>query len=215
MNDRPERLAGIVGLDRHPAQAVGRDPVAPGRCGLVLRRLPAQRVPALAGGTVADDDPARPVRVLAASVLDQRLDHRGGNRHGRRPRRPGHHQLIPPSSSSPISSRSRLYVPADRYFHPPSGSSTTTVPDRIWRISRAAATSTAPEDGPAKMPSRKTRSRSAASDSRLETRNFATSTSGSRISGTKPSSSERRPWTFSPGSGSAATTRTPGLRSLR
>ena len=81
--------------------------------------------------------------------------------------------------------------------------------------SRAAATSTAPHDGPAKMPSRKTRSRSAAIASRFETRYFASSSAGSKISGMKPSSSERRPWTCSPGSGSAATIRTPGLCSRR
>ena len=61
--------------------------------------------------------------------------------------------------------------------------------------SRAAATRTAPHDGPAKMPSRKTRSRSAAIASRFETRYFASISAGSKISGTNPSSSERRPWT--------------------
>ena len=80
---------------------------------------------------------------------------------------------------------------------------------------RAAATSTAPHDGPAKMPSRKTSSRSAAIASRFETRYFASISDGSRISGMNPSSSERRPWTSSPGSGSAATIRTPGLCSRR
>ena len=52
-----------------------------------------------------------------------------------------------------------------------------------------------PTTAPAKMPSRKTRSRSAAIASRFETRNFPSSSDGSKISGTKPSSSERRPWT--------------------
>src|ERR671927_324107 len=50
---------------------------------------------------------------------------RGTRRSGRRL----YHQLIPPSRSDSISSRSRLYVPADRYFHPPSGSSATIEPD--------------------------------------------------------------------------------------
>ena len=87
--------------------------------------------------------------------------------------------------------------------------------DAICCASRAAATSTAPHDGPPKIPSRSTRSRSAAIASRLLTRYFASSIDGSRISGTNPSSSERRPWTCSPGSGSAATIRTPGFARRR
>src|SRR4029078_12825697 len=126
-----------------------------------------------------------------------------------------HHQLTPPSRSASISSRSRVKVPALRYFQPPSGSSATIVPDVIRWASRAAATSTAPQNGPPKIPSRSTRSRSAAIASALLTRYFASSIDGSRISGTNPSSSERRPWTPSPGSGSAATIRTPGFARRR
>ena len=56
---------------------------------------------------------------------------------------------------------------AERYFQPPSGSSATIVPEPIRCASRAAATSTAPHDGPPKIPSRSTRSRSAAIASRF------------------------------------------------
>jgi hypothetical protein len=65
------------------------------------------------------------------------------------------------------------------------------------------------------MPSRNTRSRSAAIASRLEIRYLASISDGSKISGMNPSSSERSPWTDSPGRGSAATTRTPGFASRR
>ena len=61
-----------------------------------------------------------------------------------------------------------MNVPAERYFQPPSGSSATIVPDPIFRASRAAATSTAPHDGPPKIPSRKTRSRRAAIESMFD-----------------------------------------------
>ena len=59
---------------------------------------------------------------------------------------------------------------------PPSGSSATIVPASMRFASRAAATSTAPHDGPANTPSLNTRSRSAATASRFDTRYFASST---------------------------------------
>ena len=73
-----------------------------------------------------------------------------------------------------MSSKFVVNVPAERYFQPPSGSRATIVPaTSSSAASRAAATRTAPHDGPAKMPSRKTSSRSAAIASRFETRYFA------------------------------------------
>ena len=59
-------------------------------------------------------------------------------------------------------------------------------PTRHSRASRAAATSTAPHDGPPKMPSRKTSSRSAVSASRFETRYFASSSVGVEDLGDEP-----------------------------
>ena len=108
------------------------------------------------------------------------LGHSGRSRRPRsasgRSRRPrsfparsrAHHQFTPPSSDVPCRRSRVVNVPADRYFQPPSGSSATIVPPPSSRASRAAATRTAPHDGPAKMPSRKTSSRSAVE--RLEVR---------------------------------------------
>ena len=98
-------------------------------------------------------------RSTRSSARRSRRSRRRRSRAGRRLRRPppsrrDHHQLTPPSSASSISSRFVEYVPADRYFQPPSGSSATIVPDSISAATRAAATRTAPHDGPPKIPSR-------------------------------------------------------------
>ncbi len=58
-----------------------------------------------------------------------------------------------------------MYAPAERYFQPPSGKSVTIVPRSIDAATRAAATRIAPHDGPAKIPSRATSSRRAATAS--------------------------------------------------
>src|SRR6188508_3893572 len=216
MDDAPEDLVGIVGRDGKPVEVLGMDLIAVRRRRRIPRRLEAQRAPTRSGWAFPDDQPARLVRDLGAGMVDHRLDDgRGdGGRRGTWVDR-AHHQLTPPSRASRMSSKSVVYVPAERYFQPPSGSSATMVPERILRASRAAATSTAPHDGPPKMPSRKTSSRSAVSASMFDTRYLASSRSGSRTSGMKPSSSDRSPCTPSPGSGSAATMRTPGLFSRR
>ena len=106
-------------------------------------------------------------------MRDERLADLAREHGGRRARMGAHHQLTPPSSASPISSSAIENVPAERYFQPPSGSSATIVPWSISFATRAAATITAPQDGPAKIPSRKTSSRSAAIESSFETRYFA------------------------------------------
>src|SRR6185369_9887692 len=137
----------------------------------VASRLPSPGDPAIGRRPVAHDDPACLVGVSGTGVIDELLHEvrRQGDR-----RRAGvsaaHHQLTPPSRSDSISTRSRENVPAERYFQPPSGSSATIVPRSIRFASRAAATSTAPHDGPPKIPSLNTRSRSAAIASRLDTR---------------------------------------------
>src|SRR6478735_5505080 len=215
VDDAPEDLVGVVGLDRQ-AEQVGRlDLVAIGRGRLVPGRNVFKRHPGLRGGRVADDEATGLVRVLGTGLRSDRLADGWRHENGRWPGVVGHHQFTPPSSASSISSRLVEKVPADRYFQPPSGRSATIVPDSISDATRAAATMTAPHDGPAKIPSRKTSSRRAAIASRFETRYFASMNDGSRISGMKPSSRDRRPWTSSPGSGSAAMTRTPSLCSRR
>src|SRR4051794_29153481 len=216
MDDAPEDLIGVVDRDGEPVEVFGMDLIPIRRRRRVSRRLEPQGSPTERRWPLADDQAAGLVRDPRPGMVDHRLQH--GRRDGSR-RRPGvdraHHQLTPPSSASRISSKSVVYVPAERYFQPPSGSRATIVPERILRASRAAATRTAPHDGPPKMPSRKTSSRRAVSESMFDTRYFASSRSGSRISGMNPSSRERSPWTFSPGSGSAATMRTLGLCSRR
>ena len=70
---------------------------------------------------------------------------------------------------------------------------------------RTATEAIAPDETPAKMPSSKNSLRVQMIPSRLETRILRSSSEMSMIGGMKPSSSERRPWTSSPWSGSAAT----------
>ena len=99
---------------------------------------------------------------------------------------------------------------ADRYFQPPSARSTTTDPPSISRATRTATATAAPHDSPAKMPSSWSSRRRPITASRLLTRNLSSRTDSSSTGGTNPSSSERSPCTFSPGSGSAATIRAAG-----
>ena len=78
------------------------------------------------------------------------------------------------------------------------------VPLSICSAIRDATARTPPDETPAKMPSVAVSRRSASIDSAVVTRKRPSIALASKISGTKPSSSERRPWTISPGIGSAA-----------
>jgi hypothetical protein len=73
VDDRPERLLGVVGGDGQPVQVVGVDLVAIRRGGLVAGRLVPERDAAVGGRPVADDEPARLVRVVGAGVGDDRV----------------------------------------------------------------------------------------------------------------------------------------------
>src|SRR5690348_11671795 len=57
------------------------------------------------------------------------------------------------SRSSSSSSNSRVHKSSLRYFQPPSARMTTILPCCILAATRNAACSTAPQDGPAKIPS--------------------------------------------------------------
>ena len=59
------------------------DAIPERRGGLVAGRLPAPRDAAIGRGAVADDDPARLVRVLGPGVIDELLDDRGRQLDGR------------------------------------------------------------------------------------------------------------------------------------
>ena len=201
-------------------RSLGIDLVAIRRGRLVRGRLEPEGRAAARRRRVADDQAAGLVRVVGPGMRDDRLADRGGQRRRRRPGMVSHRRGSPPVDAAfegvfhvvevGRERAGREVLPAavgeQRDDRAATSSSS---------ASRAAATSTAPHDGPAKIPSRNTSSRSAAMASRFETRYFASISDGSRISGTNPSSSERRPWTSSPGSGSAATIRTPGLCSRR
>ena len=138
----------------------------------LLRGRPRSGGPAppSAAGRVADDQAARLVRVLGPGVRDdRRADRRRAATADAGPGwRRGHHQLTPPSSASSISSRSRRERAGREVLPAAVGEQRhdrARGPSRC--ASRAAATSTAPHDGPAKIPSRNTRSRSAAIASRV------------------------------------------------
>src|SRR5262245_46156071 len=159
----------------------------------------------------------RPIRepAVVAHVQDrfarQQIEHRA--RHGQPPdarvedadRPVVYHQSV---SETFFSARSNSGAQAcvDRYFHPPSASTQTTSPRSSSDATRRATCSTAPDEMPAKMPSRSVSSRVAFNESEAFTRNFRSRTDSSRIGGTNPSSSERSPYTRSPSSGSAAIT---------
>src|SRR5690349_16270451 len=241
VDDRPEDLVRVVRLDRQAQQVIGVDGVAVGRRERIPERHPAQRTSPVRGWSVADDDAAGLVRRLRLRMRDERVPQRTREHHRARARMRapcrsrvvrlgiraarierrvtgagrGYHQATPPSSASWSSPIGLSYAPEDRYFHPPSGSNATIVPLDIDRATFDATARIAPDDGPAKMPSFSSSSRAVVTASRLDTTKRSSSTVGSKISGTNPSSSERRPWTASPGSGSAATIRTPGLARRR
>ena len=89
------------------------------------------------------------------------------------------------------------------------------VPDSICAAIFAAPAIAAPDDTPANTPQSSSRRRSHSIDSRGRTMNFRSRIAGSKIGGTKPSSSERSPCTSSPDGGSTATTCTAGLLLLQ
>src|SRR5215467_15863259 len=64
----------------------------------------------------------------------------------------GHHNSFASKSPS-SSSNSRVHRSSLRYFQPPSARITTILPCSMLAATRSAACSTAPHDGPAKMPS--------------------------------------------------------------
>src|SRR5712672_2883840 len=86
VGDRPELMAGVLGLDRQPEQVVGVDLVAKRAGGAVAGRLPAERPPAVGGRAVTDDDTAHLVGVLGSGMVDQCLHHLGAELDGRRTR---------------------------------------------------------------------------------------------------------------------------------
>src|SRR5262249_26135655 len=124
----------------------------------------------------------------------------------------GHYHRWPRSIE--VSGSGSAQKSADRYFQPASARmQTTTEPCSTSSASLRATCTTAPADTPAKMPSRSSRARRPATDSAFETSSFRSSLVTSRIGGTYPPSSERRPMTGSRGSGSAAATPPSGQRS--
>src|SRR5207237_9123919 len=93
-----------------------------------------------------------------------------------------HHQN---DRSIDASTSSAVQKSADRYFQPPSASTHTTV-ESVGSSSatRRATCTTAPDDTPAKIPSRSSSARTAATDSAFETSSFRSSFETSRIGGT-------------------------------
>jgi hypothetical protein len=73
MEDGPEHLVLVVGLDRQAEEVRRIDPIPERRCRLIPGRGEAERDAAIRGIEVADDDAAGLVRVLAAGVLDEGL----------------------------------------------------------------------------------------------------------------------------------------------
>ena len=141
VDDRPERLVGVVGVERQPEQVRRVDLVA------VAARRP-RSASARSAGRARPQRPApipitipqasfgysaRAWATIAARICRGSSTVPGPGCRIRAPASTGspHHQLTPPSRSASISSRSRENVPAERYFQPPSGSSATIVPDAI------------------------------------------------------------------------------------
>src|SRR5918999_1483619 len=146
------------------------------------------------------DQPAGFVRRLLSSVRDELLEDRGRD----------YHQT---ACSIARSTSSASHSGAERYFQPASARTATTTPSSTSSAKRRATWRTPPEETPAKIPSLSRRARIPATASAFETSSFRSSCSTSRIGGTYPSSSDRRPRTGSPGIGSAAATTTSGKRS--
>ena len=80
-----------------------------------------------------------------------------------------------------------------RYFQPPSASTQTTTPSSSSPAIFRATWSTAPDEPPAKIPSSSSSARTPSTDSSFVTSTFRSRRDTSRIGGTYPSASERRP----------------------
>ena len=93
VDDAPEDLVGVVGLDRQAEQVVRVDLVAIRRGRLVAGRLEAERRAAVGRRGVTDDQAAGLVRVLGAGLGDDRLADRGGQGDRRRSRVGLRHRL--------------------------------------------------------------------------------------------------------------------------
>src|SRR3954447_6594796 len=166
------------------------------------RRGVVARLVALRLAVAEQDETASFVRHLALGVRDERFAHVGGN----------HHQTV---RSIACSTSSFSQKSAERYFQPASARIATTTPSSSSSASFRATCPTAPADTPAKMPSSSSSRRTSCTDSSFVTSTLRSSFETSRIGGTYPSSSERRPMTGSPGSGSAAATTMSGNVSRR
>src|SRR5205085_1495318 len=137
------------------------------------RGLVRPRDVALGDVVAKDEKPAGLVGPLGLGVLDERRAHLCRDYHQRR--------------SSIVASAwsvGAVQKSAERYFQPPSARTATTVPSSSSRARRRATWRTAPEETPAKMPSRSRSIRTPATESSFETRIFRSSRSTSRIGGT-------------------------------
>src|SRR4029453_17573820 len=119
-----------------------------------LREVRAGDV-ALGLAALEDDDSAGLVRAFRLGVLDERRAHRGRHYHQR---------------WSSIVCAPSVQKSAERYFQPASArTATTTASSSSSAAMRRATWTTAPEETPAKMPSRSRSARSPIRDSSLET----------------------------------------------
>ena len=153
VDDGPELLASVVRLDRQAERRLAVDDVAVGRRRLVAAGGIPERLAALGDHAAPDHDAARLVRVLSRGPA-RRSRRPSPGAFGRSTARDARRSGSPPAHASlelvlHVVEAARSNVPAERYFQPPSGSSATIVPAAIRVASRAAATSTAPDDGPA------------------------------------------------------------------
>src|SRR4051794_1316983 len=104
---------------------------------------------------------------------------------------------------------SSVQAPVDRYFHPPSATTTTITPSSMSPAHLAAAAIAAPDEMPANTPTSVNR-RTHSSDSLGRTITLRSSSSAPllsvKIGGMNPSSSDLSPSTISPAGGSTAHT---------
>src|SRR5919106_1731232 len=132
-------------------------------------RVRAGHVP-LREAVTQHDQAAGLVGSLRLGVLDERRTHLGGD----------HHQMRS-SMAGPTSPSAFVQKSADRYFQPPSARIVTTTASSSSSAIRRATCTTAPDETPAKIPSRSSRIRSASTDSSFETRILRSSFETSRI----------------------------------
>src|SRR3954465_7907431 len=146
-----------------------------GSAGLELEAVRArERVPAreiALGDAVAESDQAAGlVRRLRLRVLLERAPHGARD----------YHQMVRSSSSPP---RASSQNDAEMYFQPPSARTHTTTPSSISAASLRATWTAAPDETPAKRPSRCSSTCTAATASSFETSTFRSSFETSRIGG--------------------------------